>query len=326
MKENSRNKKRTALLILMLVLSLMIYMLSADNRLFATAAQVVGACSLILYCLWEGRARVFLSAALIVLMTAAGLFIANDPIDALLFTLSFALPGLCIGISIKRGRDFAEYMILGAALLLLVSILSVIHDLDLAGLPRTVDAAVDYLMEPSMDMLSRYTAMPGVQSNVTLETLASVMRQTAIGSFVAAVFLEIFFAYTLAGALNYALDFRRPGFFESLKLFNISRVGGIIFIICSIVNIWTAGENPNIFASNLYTILEYPLALGGAATIYRFLSMYGAKKQTKRTVTAIVCILTVLPVLNIAAIVSYIGALNAIIPFTMPKEGPPEKK
>ena len=175
-------------------------------------------------------------------------------------------------------------------------------------------------------MLSQYASPAGQEASVNMASVEAVVRSTAIGSFVSAMILQVFGAYALAGALNTVVKLKRPGFFESLKLFNISRVGGIIFLVCAIVNLWTAGENPNIYAANLYAILQYPLALGGVATIYRLMSMYGAKQKTKRTVTAVVCILTIIPVLNISSIISYVGALNALVPFTMPKDVPPGSK
>ena len=213
-----------------------------------------------------------------------------------------------------------------AAVLILVNILSIYHELTVLGLQITTDSAIDYLMAPAFDMVSQYASLADASGNADTSAAYAIVRASAIGSFVSAMLLELFFAYAIAGGLNARLGLLRPGFFESLKLFNISRIGGILYLICAIVNLWTAGETPNVYAANLYAILRYPLALGGVATIYRFMSGRGVKNKTKRAVAAVVCVLTVLPVLNISPIISYIGALNAIIPFTMPKSGPPAKE
>ncbi|MBQ3379568.1 MAG: DUF2232 domain-containing protein [Clostridia bacterium] len=326
MSTTSFDKKRHAVFAVLIVVSVLIYAISAQAQAFITAAQIIAMSALTLFCLYAGRSRIFLSATLIVIMTAVGFWVYADPLQAILFTLGFALPGLCIGIGLTKKRDFAEYMVCAVVLLVIVNIFSIYYDLTLMGAERTVDAAIDYLMAPVFNMLSQYASPAGQEASVNMASVEAVVRSTAIGSFVSAMILQVFGAYALAGALNTVVKLKRPGFFESLKLFNISRVGGIIFLVCAIVNLWTAGENPNIYAANLYAILQYPLALGGVATIYRLMSMYGAKQKTKRTVTAVVCILTIIPVLNISSIISYVGALNALVPFTMPKDVPPGSK
>ncbi|MBR2743426.1 MAG: DUF2232 domain-containing protein [Clostridia bacterium] len=327
MEKNSPDAKRIAVFIIMTAVCVLIYAVSGQGKIFVTAAQVLSMASLIVFSIHNSpRIRVFFSAVLIVFMTAAGLFVCADLADAALFTLSFALPGLCMGVGMAKKRAFTEYMLFAAAVLILVNILSIYHELTVLGLQITTDSAIDYLMAPAFDMVSQYASLADASGNADTSAAYAIVRASAIGSFVSAMLLELFFAYAIAGGLNARLGLLRPGFFESLKLFNISRIGGILYLICAIVNLWTAGETPNVYAANLYAILRYPLALGGVATIYRFMSGRGVKNKTKRAVAAVVCVLTVLPVLNISPIISYIGALNAIIPFTMPKSGPPAKE
>ena len=327
MEKNSSDTKRTVVFIIMTALCVLIYAVSGQGKVFVTAAQVLSMASLIVFSIYESpRMRVFFSAALIVLMTAAGMYVCADFADAALFTLSFALPGLCMGVGMAKKRAFTEYMIIAAVALILVNVLSIYHELTVLGIAVTTDSAIDYLMAPAFDMVSQYASLADTSGNADMSAAFALVRASAIGSFVSAMLLEIFFAYALAGGVNARLGLLRPGFFESLKLFNISRIGGILYLICAIVNLWTAGETPNVYAANLYAILQYPLALGGVATVYRFMSRYRVKNKTKRVVLAVVCVLTVLPVLNISSIISYIGALNAIIPFTMPKSGPPAKE
>lgn len=328
MEQSFFESKQKQILIILMALSVIVYLFTGLNGILISVALVISSAVLsLVIASFTAASRTVAALLYLVLLTAAGIFIYHDIVDALIFTASVAAVGITLGLGIRSKKPFSEYMITAIVMLFIVSVFSLVYDLALLGTKITVDNVIDYFMSPSLQIIESYSQI-FTAHGITIDTkiLSSTMRDMAIGTFCAAITLQVFFSYILAGLINIKLKVSKESLFETLKAFNISRIGAVLFVIAAFINIWTTEGTIKLFALNFYTIMQFPMTLCGILAVYRLMALYKAKIRTKRIAVGVLTVLSIIPVLNISSGLAFVGAFDSIVSLSTPKDRGKEVK
>ena len=328
MEQSFFQNKQKEIIIILLALSVIIYLFTGLNGIFISIAIIIASAAIALAtAAFTSILRSITVVASLVILTAAGIYIHSSIVDALIFTASVAAVGISLGLGIRFKKPFSEYMTTAIVLLFIISAFSIIYDLMLTGTPITMDNAINYFTAPSIEMINSYSSIAASYGFVIdTDILATTMKNMAIGTFCAAITLQVFFSYVLAGLFNIKLKISQESFFEILKRFKISKIGAILFIVAAIANIWSTEGTVKLLSLNLYTMMQFPMTLCGILSVFRLMTLYKAKIKTKRIATAVLVVLSLIPILNISSGLAFIGALDSIVSMSTPKDGNKELK
>lgn len=250
-----------------------------------------------------------------ILIAVGTWFSFNNIIDALFFLATIAAISVPIALGLKKKYEFKTFMVQAVISLCFVLVVSLIYSTLLSGMAITLDSIIDTFLKPTYEMAEIFKQNSDIAtlSGINIDETIGMFRNMSIGIVVSIAIIQTFVTYLFCVLINKYLVIIKEDMMHPLYYFKISKIGGILYVIATLVTFFSSEGDTYLVALNFYIIMQFPMALCGLCAIYKLMGMYKLKQKTKKLLITLIIIFMIIPVFNLLGSVAFIGGMNCIL-------------